>query len=119
MVVTSAAPEARLGGVALWSRYVADGVKRRRNMWVGGADPAAWLEAWVRGLTHTHNSDVEATSNNAGKGFQGIPWRWAVERTFGWRLKDRRHRRDDGRLTAKSAARIQISMIRLLLKRWA
>jgi putative transposase len=48
-----------------------------------------------------------------------IPWRWAVERTFAWLLNDRRHSRDDERLTANSAAMIQMSMIRLLLNRWA
>jgi transposase len=48
-----------------------------------------------------------------------IPWRWAVERTFAWLLNDRRHRRDEESLTAYSVAMIQISMIQLLLNRWA
>jgi putative transposase len=55
----------------------------------------------------------------AGKGFQVVPWRWAVERTFAWLLNDRRHSRDYERLTVNSAAMIQISMIRLLLNRLA
>src|SRR5262249_735342 len=62
--------------------------------------------------------DLEAT-DKAGKGFHVIPWRWAVERTFAWLLNDRRHSRDYERLTVNSAAMIQISMIRLLLKRLA
>jgi putative transposase len=78
-----------------------------------------WLEAWVRDLKQTHTIDVEATTNQEGRGFQVIPWRWAVVRTFAWLLNDRRHRRDDERLTANSAAMIQMSMIRLLLNRWA
>jgi putative transposase len=119
VVVTSADTDARLGWVELLSQYLADGVKRRRNIWVDGASPAAWLEAWGRGLQHTHNIDWEATTNTEGKGFHVIPWRWAVERTFAWLLHDRRHRRDYERLTANSAAMIQISMIRLLLNRWA
>jgi isopenicillin N synthase-like dioxygenase len=41
------------------------------------------------------------------------------ERTFAWLLNDRRHSRDYERLTVNSAAMVQVSMIRLLLKRLA
>jgi putative transposase len=119
VVVTSADTDDRLGLVELLSQYFADGVKRLRKIWVDGAYPAEWLEEWVRGLKHTHKIDLEATTNKAAKGFHVIPWRWAVERTFAWLLNDRRHSRDYERLTANSAAMIQISMIRLLLNRWA
>jgi len=105
--------------VELLTQYFADGVKRLRKLWVDGAYPAEWLEAWVRGLKQTHKIDLESTTNQAGKGFQVVPWRWAVERTFAWLLNDRRHSRDYERLTANSAAMIQISMIRLLLNRLA
>lgn len=118
VVVTSADIADRLGWVEWLRQYVAEGVKRRRKLWVDGAYPAEWLEAWVRGVKQTHTIDLEATTTKEGKGFQVIPWRWAVERTFAWLLKDRRHSRDDERLTANSAAMIQMSMIRLLLKRW-
>jgi putative transposase len=119
VVVTSADTDDRLGLVELLSQYFADGVKRLRKIWVDGAYPAEWLEEWVRGLKQTHKIDLEATTNKAAKGFHVIPWRWAVERTFAWLLNDRRHSRDYERLTANSAAMIQISMIRLLLNRWA
>jgi putative transposase len=49
VVVTSADTDDRLGLVEWLSQYVADGVKRLRNIWVDGAYPAEWLEAWVRG----------------------------------------------------------------------
>ena len=42
------------------------------------------LEEWVRGLKATHKIDLESTTHQPGKGFQVIPWRWAVERTFSW-----------------------------------
>ena len=80
---------------------------------------AEWLEQWVRDLKQTHKIDLESTTIKEGKGFQVIPFRWAVERTFAWLLNDRRHSRDYERLTANSAAMIQISMIRLLLNRLA
>jgi putative transposase len=94
VVGTSADTDARLGWVEWLSQYGADGVKRLRNIWVEGAYPAAWLEEWVRGVKQTHKIDLEATTNHEGKGCQVIPWRWAVERTFAWRLNDRRHSRD-------------------------
>jgi putative transposase len=119
VVVTSADTDDRLGLVELLSQYVADGGKRLRNIWVDGAYPAEWREEWVRGLKQTHKIDLEATTNKERKGFQVIPWRWAVERTFPWLLNDRRHSRDYERLIANSAAMIQISMIRLLLNWWA
>jgi putative transposase len=119
VVVTSADTDDRLGLVELLTAYFADGVKRLRKIWVDGAYPAAWLEEWVRGLKQTHKIDLEATTHQEGKGFQVIPWRWAVERTFAWLLNDRRHSRDYEKLTVNSAAMIQISMIRLLLNRLA
>jgi putative transposase len=117
VVVTSADTDDRLGLVELLTQYVADGVKRLRKIWVDGAYPAAWLEAWVHGLKQTHKIDLEATTQTEGKGFHVVPWRWAVERTFAWLVNDRRHSRDYERLTVNSAAMIQISMIRLLLNR--
>ncbi len=119
VVVTDAGTSDRDGLVALLTHYFADGAKRLRKIWVDGAYPAAWLEEWVRGLKQTHKIDLESTPHQEGKGFQVVPWRWAVERTFAWLLTDRRHSRDYERLTANSAAMIQISMIRLLLNRIA
>ncbi len=119
LVVTDAGADDRQGLVELLSAYVADGVKRLRKVWVDGVYPAAWLEEWVRGLKQTHKIDLESTTNQAGQGFQVIPWRWTVERTFSWLLNDRRHSLAYERLTVNSAAMIQVSMIRLLLKRLA
>jgi putative transposase len=119
VVVTDASTDERLGWVELLSAYFADGVKRLRKIWVDGAYPAEWLDEWVRGLKQTYKIDLESTTHPEGKGFQVVPWRWAVERTFAWLLNDRRHSRDYERLTANSAAMIQISMMRLLLNRLA
>jgi putative transposase len=119
VVVSDAGTNDRDGLVELLTQYFADGAKRLRKIWVDGAYPAEWLEEWVRGLKQTHKIDLESTTNQAGKGFQVVPWRWAVERTFAWLLNDRRHSRDYERLTINSAAMIQISMMRLLLNRLA
>jgi putative transposase len=52
-----------------------------------------------------------------GKGFEVIKQEWKVERTLAWLLNDRRHSRDYEVLTTNSEAMIQISMIRIVLKR--
>jgi putative transposase len=118
VVVTAANMDDRQGLVALMKRYCASGVTRLRKIWVDGGYDAQWLCDWVRGLQRTHKVDLEVVEHT-GKGFQVVPYRWVVERTFGWLLNDRRHSRDDETLTANSEAMIQISMIRLLLKRLA
>lgn len=53
------------------------------------------------------------------KGFQVLPRRWVVERTFGWLVRHRRLSRDYERLTSNSEAMIKIAMIRLMATRLA
>jgi transposase len=53
------------------------------------------------------------------KGFQVLPKRWVVERTFAWISRSRRLARDYERLVATSEAMIYIAMIRLGLRRLA
>ena len=116
VVVTAANIDDRQGLVTLLQRYFASGVKRLRKLWVDGGYDAQWLWDWVRSLKQTHKIDWEVVERT-GKGFTVLPQRWKVERTLAWLLNDRRHSRDYERLTANSEAMVQISMIRLLLKR--
>ena len=118
VVVTAANVEDRVGLLALLTHYFLGGVRRLRKLWVDGGYQAEWLTQWVRGLKQAYKIDLEVTRHD-GPGFQVVPWRWVVERTFAWLLNDRRHSRDYERLTTNSEAMIQLSMIRLLLKRLA
>jgi putative transposase len=118
VVVTAANMDDRLGLVTLLQRYFASGVKRLRKIWVDRGYQAQWLGDWVRGLKQTYKVDMEVVEHT-GKGFQVVKHRWKVERTLAWLLNDRRHSRDYEVLTANSEAMIQISTIRLLLKRLA
>jgi len=116
VVVTAANRDARQGLVALLQRSCASGVKRLRKIWVDGGDEAQWLRDWVRRLQQPHKIDLEVVERT-GKGCTVLPQRGKVERTLAWLLNDRRQSRDDERLTASSEAMMQISMIRLVLKR--
>jgi putative transposase len=108
----------RQGLVMLLQRYFAAGVTRLRKIWVDAGYEAQWLWAWVYGLKKTHKIDL-AVVEHTGQGFQVVKHRWKVERPLAWLLNDRRHSRDYETLTTNSEAMIQISMIRLLLKRLA
>ncbi len=54
-----------------------------------------------------------------GKGFEVLPKRWVVERTFGWFEGYRRLSKDYERLPKNSEAMIELAMIRLMLNRLA
>ena len=53
------------------------------------------------------------------KGFQALPKRWIVERTFAWLVRQRRLARDYERLPQTSEAFIYAAMIRLMIRRLA
>lgn len=49
--------------------------------------------------------------------FEVLPWRWIVERTFGWMNRNRRLSKDYERLSSTSEAWVYIGMIGLMLRR--
>jgi transposase len=51
------------------------------------------------------------------RGFQVLPRRWVVERTFGWFTRSRRLARDYERKTEHAEAMIKVAMIRLMAAR--
>ncbi len=57
--------------------------------------------------------------NSAVKGFEVIPKRWIVERTFAWMNPYRRLSKDYEYHTSSSEAMIYLASIRLMLKRCA
>ena len=64
--------------------------------------------------------EIVAVPRNADvKGFQVLPRRWVVERTFGWLTRCRRLARDYERKTAHAEAMIDVAMIRLMAARLA
>jgi putative transposase len=53
------------------------------------------------------------------QGFVVRPWGWIVERTLGWIGRQRRLRKDYARTVQTSETRLQLAMIRLMVRRLA
>jgi transposase len=75
------------------------------------------LITWAASEEHIQ---IEVVPRNADvRGFQVLPRRWVVERTFGWLTRCRRLARDYERKTAHAEAMIDVAMIRLMAARLA
>jgi transposase len=96
--------------------YGAWGGKRLRKIGVDAGYEAQGLADWVRSLPRTHKLDLEVVKPT-GTGLQVVKHLWQVERTCAWLGNDWRHSRDYERLTVRSEAMMQMSMIRILLAR--
>jgi putative transposase len=92
---------------------------RLRRIWADGAYTGELL-AWVWALRPWRKVRLEIVRRPKGvKGFQLLPWRWIVERTFGWLGRYRRLSKDYEYLTQTSEAMIRVAMIHLMVRRLA
>jgi putative transposase len=91
-------------------------IKRLELIWADGGYRGT-LITWVE---ETFGWKLEIVEKQDGQiGFQILPKRWVVERTFGWLVRQRRLARDYERLPETSEAFIYITMIRLMVRRLA
>jgi putative transposase len=91
-------------------------IKRLELIWADGGYRGA-LITWVEEVFGWKLDIVEKQEGQVG--FQILPKRWVVERTFGWLVRQRRLARDYERLPETSEAFIYIAMIRLMVRRLA
>jgi putative transposase len=118
VVVTAASVQDRDGAKPLLE-VLQHRFSRVRLIWADGAD-AGDLLAWVRTLRPWRKVLLEIVKRPKGvKGFQLLPWRWIVERTFGWLGRYRRLSKDYEYLTQTSEAMIRVAMIHLMVRRLA
>jgi putative transposase len=106
LAVLPAAPTDWDGAVAVLGR-VGDGLPRLARVWADSAYRA--LAAWVSANV-TWVLDI-VTRREGAVGFEVQPWRWVVERTFGWFNRYRRLSKDYEHNTTSSEAWIYIAMI--------
>jgi len=89
-----------------------------RLLWVDGGYSGPLFAEWVRNLRSTLEVKVVKRSDDV-RGFQVLPRRWVVERTFAWLMRHRRLVRDYETTETSAEAWAYIAMIRIQLRRLA
>ncbi len=74
----------------------------------------AWAEQWLR-----EGIEVDWEKLLPPRGFQVLPRRWVVERSFAWICHNRRMSKDYERLCSTSEAFVYAAMMRLMVRRLA
>ena len=116
MVIVHAADIQDRDGARLVLARVKEALPRLRLIWADGGY-AGQLIDWVE-VTFGWLLEIVRRSDKA-EGFQVIPRRWVVERTFGWLGRYRRLSKEYEYLTETSEAMIYAAMIHLMLRRLA
>jgi transposase len=72
------------------------------------------LTVWRTGVWR-----LQIVKRSDARGFEVLPKRWIVERTFAWISRNRRLARDFERYATTVAAFVRLAMIRIMLRRLA
>jgi putative transposase len=76
------------------------------------------IAEWVRGLRARNKLRLEPVHKRLeAEGFEVLPFRWRVERTFAWLGRWRRLSKDYEERTSSSEAFIKLAMIHLMARR--
>jgi transposase len=82
-----------------------------------------WADGGYQNSIFNHGAglgiDVEVVQRPRAKGFEPLPKRWVIERTFGWRMQHRRLARDYEALPQRSRAMIHWAMAKQNVPRTA
>jgi putative transposase len=118
LLITSAAVQDRDAAKPLIQGLV-DLFGRLQILWADGGYLGKLVQ-WVKTLRPYGKLKLEIVRRcDRAKGFQVLPKRWLVERTFGWFSKSRRLCRDYEVRIDHSEAMVRICMIRLMVRRLA
>ena len=115
VAVTSAAVDDAAAAPKVLGQLTRKSFPRLRKLW---ADTKYHNHALNRWVSKNGWYVIEIVSRPTGdRRFKLLPWRWVVERTFGWLGRCRIHSKDYEHLTDSSEAQIRVSMIQLMLRR--
>ena len=115
VIVHSAGIQDRYGAQQVLTALVAR-FPRLQLIWADGGY-AGQLVTWV--TTMLQRTLVIVKRPRHTQGFQGLQWRWIVERTFGWLNRSRRLSKDFEALPETTETWIRIAMIHLMVRRLA
>jgi putative transposase len=116
VLVTAANVDDRVGAKQLFTKMQSKSWKRMKLVWADGnytGELMTWLKStlgWILEIVHKLADQV---------GFEVLPKRWIVERTFSWLNRQRRLSKDYERSPETSQGFIYVAMIRLMLKKLA
>jgi putative transposase len=114
--VTSADVQDRVG-----ARCLLAGLKpllpHLKKIWADGAYTGEKLAGWLEERGGWKLEIVER--DREARGFEVLPKRWIVERTFSWLIRNRRLSKDYERRVQTSETLVEVATIRLLLRRLA
>lgn len=112
LVIHPASIQDRVGAKQVLGAVFADH-SRLQRIWADGGYTGQ-LEQWVAGQGRT----LEIVAKDPiAKGFQVLPKRWIVERTFAWLGKCRRLSKDYEQTIPSSEAMIRWAMVGLMIRR--
>jgi putative transposase len=118
VLITTAALDDGAAAPQLLQRITPADYPRLKRLWGDNKYHNHNLRAWLS--VNRPSCDLEIKARPAdSEGFQPIPKRWVVERTFAWHGRYRRHSKDYERRTDSSEAMIQMSSLNLMLHRLA
>ena len=89
-------------------------VKTLKKIWADGAYKGEKFIQWAK---EKFGCVIEVVKKKKGKGFQILPRRWVVERTFAWLNRYRRLSKDYERKPTSSSSHVDVASIRLMLRR--
>ena len=114
--VTSADVQDRVGARCLLAE-LKPFAPHLKKIWADGAYTGEKLADWCKEQGGWELEIVERSGDI--EGFAVLPHRWIVERTLGWLMRNRRLSKDYERMVQTSESFIEVTMIRLILRRLA
>jgi transposase len=114
MEITKASETDRDGAIQMFENSL-ENIETLKKLLVDGGYTGEKFAAKIKELL---NIETEVSKRSDKPGFNVIPKRWIVERTFAWLEKCRRLWRNCERLLESTKGMIQVAIIRILLKRF-
>lgn len=116
VVVTAANVDDARGAELIFGALSDEQRAELKKVWADGKYHNHALNAFLAGGGYEFELEIVSRPKEA-TGFEPLPWRWVVERTFAWLGWSRRLSKDYERLAETSAAMVKLAAIRHMVHR--